>query len=154
MQTQRRRAPNVVYLSVDLESTLAMKHMDVTRLDLPDANFDVIFCNHVLEHVVDDRSAMRELLRVLRPEGWAILQTPVDLARERTDEDVSVTDPAQRLHRFGQRDHVRRYGRDFFDRLAECGWKVTRDRFVTTLGESATLRYALDPGEELVLGRK
>jgi SAM-dependent methyltransferase len=153
MQTQLRRAPGIEYLSIDLESTLAMRQMDVTRLELPDASFDVIFCNHVLEHVPDDLAAMRELLRVLKPGGWAILQTPFDPARERTDEDPAVTDPDERLRRFGQRDHVRTYGRDLFERLASCGWRITRDRFAGSLDSAVCARYALDPAEELIVGR-
>lgn len=153
LQRKLRKVPNLDYLSIDLESPLAMKKMDITKLDLPDASYDVIFCNHVFEHIPDDRAAMRELRRVLKPGGWAILQTPIDLQRAITDEDPSITDPKELLRRFGQEDHVRIYGRDFFDRLKASGWTVSRERFIDSLTKDEVARYALDPKEELFIGR-
>jgi SAM-dependent methyltransferase len=153
MQKKFRSLSNLDYLSIDLESPIAMRNMDVTKLELPDAQFDVIFCNHVFEHIPDDRVAMKELRRVLKPNGFAILQTPIDDARDTTDEDPSITDPQERLRRFGQTDHVRTYGRDFFDRLRESGWNVTRDRFVKTLPITDAKRYALDLNEDIIVGR-
>lgn len=153
LQRKLRTFPNLDYLSVDLESPLAMKKMDITKLDLPDASYDVIFCNHVFEHIPDDLAAMSELRRVLKPTGWAILQTPVDLKRAVTDEDPSITDPHELLRRFGQTDHIRIYGRDFFDRLRTSGWNVSRERFIDTLTVDEVARYALDPKEELFVGR-
>lgn len=124
-------AGNIDYVSGDLEPGRALEVLDVTAIDHPDASFDVVLCNHVLEHVPDDRAALRELRRVTRPDGWALIQVP--MLRERTDEDPSVTDPQERLRRFMQADHVRVYGRDFLDRLREAGWApethVLRDRF-------------------------
>src|SRR5262249_12426105 len=78
---------------------------------------------HVLEHVPDDRRAMREFYRVLKPGGWAILLVPITV--ERTFEDPAVVDPAERLRLFGQEDHVRRYGPDYGDRLSEAGFAVS-----------------------------
>ncbi len=153
LQKKLRALPNLDYLSIDLESPLAMRKMDITRLDLPDASFDVIFCNHVFEHIPDDRAAMHELRRVLKPGGWAILQTPVDQSRATTDEDPNITDPGERLRRFGQTDHVRIYGRDFFERLKAAGWTVTRDRFVQALSTDEVTRWALDKNEALIIGR-
>lgn len=154
MQHHIRKLPNIDYLSIDLESPLAMKKMDVTQLELPSNSFDIIFCNHVFEHIPDDLAAMRELYRVLKPGGWAILQTPIDYQRTTTDEDPSVADPQERLRRFGQTDHIRVYGLDFFDRLRSCGWTVNRDRFVQTLPNSDVIRLALDKNEELIIGSK
>lgn len=153
MQRKLRSLPNIEYLSIDLESPLAMKKMDITKLELSDASFDVIFCNHVFEHIPNDRGAMRELCRVLKPNGWAILQTPIDLRRDTTDEDFTITDPQERLRRFGQTDHVRVYGLDFFQRLADAGWRVERNRFVTTLSSADVKRFALHVNEELFIGR-
>lgn len=153
LQKKLRALPNLEYLSIDLESPLAMKKMDITKLDLPDASYDVIFCNHVFEHIPDDRAAMRELRRVLKPGGWAIMQTPVDIKRQQTDEDPAVQDSRERLRRFGQEDHIRVYGLDFFDRLRETGWRMTRDRFVQTLTRDEVTRYVLDTEEELFIGR-
>lgn len=152
MQRKLQGLPNISYLSIDLESGLAMQHMDVTRLTIPDQTYNVVFCNHVFEHIPDDRAAMRELHRVLKPGGWAVLQTPIDYTRQETDEDPAITDPNERIRRFGQSDHVRQYGLDFFDRLKECGWTVERNRFVTTLTKADIERFALDPSEELVIG--
>ena len=154
LQDALRARANLDYLSVDLESPLAMRHMDLTRLDLADEAFDAVFCNHVLEHIPDDRTAMRELRRVLAPGGWAVLQTPHDPAREHTFEDPKVTTAAGRLRAFGQTDHVRIYGRDLFDRLRESGWDIERVPFARTLGEAAARRFGLDPEEELLLGRR
>lgn len=153
LQRKLQAMPNLDYLSIDLESPLAMKKMDITKLDLLDASYDVIFCNHVFEHIPDDLAAMRELRRVLKPGGWAILQTPVDLSRPTTDEDPSITDPQELLRRFGQTDHIRIYGRDFFDRLKTSGWNVSRERFIDSLTRDEVTRYALDPKEELFVGR-
>jgi ubiquinone/menaquinone biosynthesis C-methylase UbiE len=89
--------------------------MDITDIQYPDNTFDVIYCSHVLEHVPDDRKAMREFARVLKPEGWAVFM--VSLSEEHTIEDPSITSPAERERLFGQHDHVRRYGPDFKDRL-------------------------------------
>ena len=154
LQHALRARPHLDYLSVDLESPLAMRRMDVTRLDLADASFDVVFCSHVFEHIPDDRAAMRELRRVLRPGGWAVLQTPIDAARALTDEDPGVTRTAERLRRFGQADHVRIYGRDFFERLRASGWEVERIAFARGLPAGEAQRYGLDPEEELILGRR
>ncbi len=110
------------YLSADLEPG-AMVQMDICDIHYPDESFDVVFCSHVLEHVPDDRRAMRELRRVLKPSGFAVLQVPISV--EQTVEDPSVKDPAERMRRFGHPDHVRRYGRDYPDRLRESGFQVT-----------------------------
>ena len=110
------------YLTADLFDPRAMVRMDITDIERPDDSFDVIYCSHVLEHVSDDRKAMREMRRVLKPDGWAILLVPI--TDETTFEDPSVTDPKERLRVFGQEDHVRRYGRDYPDRLREAGFDV------------------------------
>ncbi len=154
LQDTLRARANLDYLSVDLESPLAMRRMDITRLELPDASRDAVFCSHVLEHIPDDRAAMRELLRVLAPGGWAVLQTPIDMARASTFEDPSATSPAERQRLFGQSDHVRVYGRDFFDRLRACGWDIECVAFGRVLGEDAARHFGLDPDEGLILGRK
>jgi SAM-dependent methyltransferase len=117
----RLRELPIDYLSTDLESPLAMRHDDVTALPDPDGSFDVVICNHVLEHIPDDRAAMRQIRRVLRPGGFAVLQHPIR-AHAETFEDWTVVTPQDRLHLFGQEDHVRVYGRDFVDRLREAGF--------------------------------
>lgn len=110
------------YVSGDLTGTFGDEIIDITRRPFGDRSFDAVICNHVLEHVSDDRAAMSELRRVLAAGGWAILLVP-DVEAEHTVEDPSVVDVAERRRLFGQEDHVRRYGRDYLDRLAEAGFR-------------------------------
>lgn len=137
IERRLRALPQLSYLSADLLSRRVMVRMDITDIQFPAKSFDVILCNHVLEHVPDDARALAELYRVLAPGGWAILQVPI--GGDVTDEDPSVSDPAERLRRFGQRDHVRIYGRDYRARLERAGFRVTVDDFASRLdAESAT----------------
>ena len=145
------RAPNVEYLSADLHSPPAMRRIDVTDIPFPDGAFDVILCCHVLEHVRDDRRAMRELRRVLAPGGWAVLQTPVESRRETSLEDPGSSGPEERRRLFGQADHVRVYGRDFFERLAEAGFAVRRDPWVRELEPEQVQRWGLRAGEQVTV---
>jgi SAM-dependent methyltransferase len=146
-----RAQPGVRYVSIDLASSLAMVRMDVTRLAFRDSIFDAILCLHVLEHIPDDRSAMREFLRVLRPGGWAILQSPIDAARPHTFEDWGVTSPAERERVFGQRDHVRIYGRDYVGRLGETGFRVEEHAFARELTPDEARRFGIDTEETITL---
>jgi len=111
------------YLTADLNNPRAMVRMDITDIRYPDDTFDVVYCSHVLEHVPDDKKAMREFLRVLKPNGWAMLLVPIIC--ERTFEDPTIVDPAERARLFGQDDHVRNYGRDYVDQLREAGFDVS-----------------------------
>jgi ubiquinone/menaquinone biosynthesis C-methylase UbiE len=120
--TQLKRIPSLDYLTADLYNPRAMVKMDITDIQYPDASFDVIYCSHVLEHVPDDRKAMREFFRVLKPTGWAVLQVPI--TADHTIEDPSVVEPEERERLFGQKDHVRRYGPDYTQRLEEAGFTV------------------------------
>jgi SAM-dependent methyltransferase len=117
-----RQITNLDYLTADLFSPIAMMKMDITNIQYPDDSFDIIYCSHVLEHVPDDRQAMREFYRILKSEGWAVLLVPI--TADVTFEDPSVTDPTERKRLFGQADHVRRYGPDYVDRLKEAGFNV------------------------------
>lgn len=110
------------YLTADLFNPRAMVKMDITDINYLDETFDVIYCSHVLEHVVDDYKAIREFHRVLKSDGWAILLVPI--TREITYEDSSIIEPDERLKVFGQKDHVRCYGFDYINRLKETGFKV------------------------------
>jgi SAM-dependent methyltransferase len=150
-QDRLRPLPNLDYLSIDLEVPEAMERMDVIALDLPDDSFDAILCCHVLEHVPDDGAAMRELHRVMRPGGWAILQSPVDQARERTYEDPEIVSPEARMREFMHPDHVRIYGRDYVDRLAQAGFHVRREDFAGELTEREVARYGLRAVEPIHL---
>lgn len=110
------------YISIDLNSPIAMMQMDITCLEFPDEYFDAIVCNHVLEHVPDDNKALSELYRVLKIGGWASIQVPIE--RETTYEENNITDPIERELKFGQHDHIRAYGIDFIDRLEQVGFSV------------------------------
>jgi SAM-dependent methyltransferase len=146
--------PNVSYLSADYDSALAMEQMDITDIEYPDESFDAIVCNHVLEHVEDDLGAMRELCRVLRPDGWALLQVPVDASRAVTFEDSGVTNPRERVRVFGQHDHVRIYGSDYADRLARAGFAVAVHDVVSTVPESDVHELGLDARETIYFCRR
>jgi SAM-dependent methyltransferase len=149
-QKKFKALPNLDYLSSDLEAEWAMEKMDLTDIHYPEASFDVILCNHVLEHIPDDAKAMRELYRVLKPGGWAILQVPLDPKRATTYEDFSITSPQEREKAFGQFDHVRVYGQDYGDRLAAAGFNVKRDRYVQEdLSEAERQTYALRAEEDI-----
>lgn len=117
-----KRIPRLEYLSADLLNTHVIEKMDICGINRPDDSFDIILCSHVLEHVSDDRKAISELFRVLKPGGWALLQVPV--SGEVSVEDASITEPADRERLFGQIDHVRRYGLDIKDRLKAAGFQV------------------------------
>jgi SAM-dependent methyltransferase len=151
------RQPGVAYTGTDLDATRYrhvgnMRSADLTALPFPDASFDVVVCSHVLEHVPDDAKAMRELLRILKPSGRALLLTPLAVDGGGTDEDPSVAEPAERDRRFGQWDHVRIYGRDdFLERMRAAGFAVEAFApFAACPGEAARLR--LNPLEILPVG--
>lgn len=129
------------YLSADLKSKHAMVRMDITEIEYPDGRFDVIYCSHVLEHIPDDRAAIGELFRVLRPGGWAVLNVPV--TSEETFEDPSVTTPEERLRVFGQEDHVRLYGADYSERLEAAGFQVQVARAADFLSDTELVRQGM-----------
>ncbi|HEY8259045.1 MAG TPA: methyltransferase domain-containing protein [Gemmatimonadales bacterium] len=133
LEDRFRRRLGEGYLTGDLLDPHAMERMDITDIRHPDESFDVVYCSHVLEHVPDDRRAMRELHRVLKKDGWAVLLVPITV--ERTVEDPTITDPAERERLFGQHDHVRRYGSDYVDRLREAGFEVSVTEVSDLLGE-------------------
>jgi len=116
--------------------------MDIMNIQYPAQSFDVIYCSHVLEHVPDDRQAIRELTRVLTRRGWAVIAVPI-VRQDRTLEDASITEPRAREKTFGQFDHVRAYGPDFVDRLRESGCSVTVDDFASTLTNEDVHHYGL-----------
>jgi SAM-dependent methyltransferase len=128
------RASRPGYVSADLFKPADVK-ADIQDMPFEDASFDMILCSHVLEHVDDDRKAIREIRRVLAPGGAALIQVPEEEQLEHTFEDPSITSPEERFEKFGQEDHVRLYGRDFTRRLEEAGFTVeSRD-----LGEGGPL---------------
>ena len=119
-----RKQQNLNYITSDLESPIADVKADICDLPFKENEFDVVFCNHVLEHISNDTKAMQELYRVLKPGGFGIFQIPQDLSKAITFEDNTITDRKERAKLFGQYDHVRVYGRDYFDKLRSIGFKV------------------------------
>ncbi len=145
---------NLDYTTTDLESPLADVKADICNLPFHDNEFDVIFCNHVLEHIPDDTRALSELYRILKPNGWGIFQVPQDLNREHTFEDNSITDKKERARVFGQYDHVRVYGLDYFDKLRSAGFSVDEVNYTSEFSEEEIQRYRLAKGEILPVVRK
>ncbi len=149
-----KRLKNIGYTTTDLNSPLADVKADICNLPFEDNHFDVILCNHVLEHIPDDTKAMQELFRVLKPGGWGIFQIPQDLHRETTFEDDTITDKKERTKIFGQYDHVRVYGRDYFDKLRSIGFTVTEVDYTAQLSPELVERYRLAQGEIIPLVSK
>lgn len=141
------------YVTADMESPLADLHFDVQRIPLPDASFDAVICNHLLEHVADDGLALRELRRILAPGGWGVVMCPVDYAREKTFEDDSIVDPDERTRIFGQYDHRRIYGRDYAERLSAAGFQAQEIDYKATLTPEEQRLYALSD-DRIYLVRK
>ncbi|WP_044402603.1 class I SAM-dependent methyltransferase [Lacinutrix sp. Hel_I_90] len=142
-----RHLKHLDYTTTDLLSPLADIKADICNLPFEDNTYDIILCNHVLEHIPDDTKAMQELFRVLKPKGMAILQIPQDLNRNTTFEDNSITDKKERAEIFGQYDHVRIYGRDYFDKLRDIGFNVEAVDYTASLSKEEIITYCLAEGE-------
>jgi SAM-dependent methyltransferase len=144
-----RKQKNLDYTTSDLESPIADVKADICNLPFKENEFDVVFCNHVLEHITDDTKAMQELYRVLKPGGFGIFQVPQDLNRSTTFEDNSIIDKKERAKIFGQYDHVRIYGRDYFDKLKATGFQVDEVDYTKKIGQEKLNRFCLMPNEIL-----
>ena len=144
-----RNQKNLKYITSDLESPIADVKADICDLPFQDNEFDVVFCNHVLEHIPNDKKAMRELFRVLKKGGFGIFQIPQDLSRSTTFEDDSITDKKERAKIFGQYDHVRVYGRDYFDKLRSVGFTVHEVDYTKKIAPEKLERFCLMKGEIL-----
>jgi len=131
------------YTTSDLHSPLADVKADICALPFEDNSYDFILCNHVLEHIPNDLKAMEELYRVLKLRGTAILQVPLEEDRENTFEDDAITDQRERTRIFGQYDHVRVYGQDYYNRLEEVGFKATAVDFIKEISAADVKRFAL-----------
>lgn len=142
-----KKLKNLDYTTTDLNSPIADVKADICNLPFGDNQYDVIFCNHVLEHIPDDFKAMQELYRVLKPGGMAVLQVPYERGRKTTFEDDSITDPKERTRIFGQYDHVRIYGEDYFERLRTIGFTVDEVDYTSILSEEQVTKYCLEKGE-------
>lgn len=145
---------NLNYLTADIESPIADMHFDLHQIPLEDNRFDVIFCNHVLEHVDDAHRCMEEMYRVMKPGGWGIMQVPQDINRAETYEDWSITSPEEREKHFWQKDHVRLFGRDYPDWLRKAGFTVDVAFENNPLTDEEIGRFRLPKGEMLYIARK
>ncbi|WP_198342066.1 class I SAM-dependent methyltransferase [Polaribacter sp. SA4-10] len=144
-----RKQKNLDYITSDLESPIADVKADICDLPFKENEFDVVFCNHVLEHIDDDTKAMQELYRVLKTGGMGIFQIPQDLSREKTFEDNTITDRKERAKIFGQYDHVRVYGRDYFNKLRAIGFKVDEVDYTQKITPEKLERFCLMKNEIL-----
>jgi ubiquinone/menaquinone biosynthesis C-methylase UbiE len=142
-----KKQSNIEYTTTDLLSPLADVKADICNLPFEDNHYDIIFCNHVLEHIPDDTKAMQELYRVLKPGGMGIFQIPQDLSRAVTFSDDSITDQKERAKIFGQYDHVRVYGRDYFDKLRSIGFTVIEEDYTNKIAPELVKKYCLAKGE-------
>ena len=149
-----KQQKNLDYITADLYSPIADVKADICDLPFEDNSFNVVFCNHVLEHIEDDAKAMSELYRVLKPGGFGIFQIPQELDREITYEDFSITSPEERAKHFGQYDHVRVYGRDYFNKLRNAGFNVEEVDYSATISEELINKYCLVKGEILPVCKK
>ena len=139
---------NITYTTGDLYSPLAKIKMDIHKMPFEDNTFDVILCNHVLEHVDDDKKAMKEIKRVMKKEGFAILQVPFYYPiPNNTLEDISIISPSERERSYGQADHVRKYGRDYDKRIRSQGMKVNKSKFIYSFTKEEKKLYGLQENE-------
>ena len=145
---------NLNYLTGDLVSPIADLHFDLHSIPLENDRFDVVFCNHVMEHVDDAIQCMKELHRVMKPGGWGIMQVPQDFSRETTLEAPDITSPKDREKYYWQKDHVRLFGRDYPDWLRKAGFTVEEFRKESKYEEKLLLRYRLHKEEILYIVRK
>ncbi len=144
------KLPNIGYLTADIESPLAKIKMDIHNIPFENDVFDVVICNHVMEHVDDYVKATSELYRVLKPGGWGLIQSPQNLNLAHTYEDRTITDPREREKHFFQDDHLRIFGRDYGRELERGGFIVRDDRFVMDeLSAEEVARFSL-PEREII----
>ena len=142
-----KKLSNIQYDTIDINSPLAMIKADICDLPIKDNTYDFILCNHVLEHILDDNKAISELYRVLKKDGVGIFQVPIDMKKEFTFQDDSITDKKERNKIFGQYDHVRVYGKDYFTKLKNAGFKVEEVDYTKNLSKDEIYRFSIVKGE-------
>jgi SAM-dependent methyltransferase len=152
---------NIEYIPCDLFPKLfrykgktKIEKVDITNIPFEEHSFDVILCNHVLEHIPDDRLAMTELYRVMKKGGWGIFQVPIDYNREVTYEDFSIVTRKEREKAFGLDDHVRCYGKDYKDRLKSVGFNVTEDGYINSFSSDDQYKFGLMDSELIYFCQK
>jgi len=153
MRQRLGSAPNLTYVTTDLEMAEAAVHSELSRLPFEDQRFDVVICSHVLEHVERDHESMVELHRVLAPTGRALVMVPVNPRLSQTYEDPSITEPDARRQAFGHPGHVRFYGTDVTSRLEESGFDVEPIDYVDHLPPGEAERIRASRGELIYVCR-
>lgn len=151
---QFKKLKHLHYISADLYSPIVDVKADILNLPFEDESFDVVFCNHVLEHIEDDCKAMRELFRVMKKGGWGIMQVPIKTSLQDTYEDFSIIDPVERQKHFGQYDHVRWYGMDYFKRLESVGFTVEINYYSKRYSAEERRKFSINENEILPIVRK
>lgn len=149
-----KKQANLNYTTGDLESPIADLHFDLHSIPLEDNKYDVIFCNHVLEHVEDDKQCIQELYRILKPGGWGIFQVPIDTTRMDTYEDASIISPEEREKHFWRFDHIRLYGLDYPEKLEAAGFEVEIYDYHKDMPKEQYEKYRFHPDELLYIVKK
>ena len=137
------------YITSDLNSPIADVKADICKLPFKKLEFDLIICNHVLEHINKDVDAMKEIYRVLKKGGVAILQVPIVENLSKTYEDPNIIDPKKKSELFGQYDHVRKYGLDYYERLKSVGFSVKKIDMLKNLTDEEIKKYCLPISEKI-----
>jgi ubiquinone/menaquinone biosynthesis C-methylase UbiE len=145
---------NKNYITFDLNSPLADIKGDICAMPFEDNFFDFILCNHVLEHIVDDTKAMKELYRVLKRKGTAILQVPINVGRDKTFEDNNIITIKERIEKFGQYDHVREYGLDYYKKLESIGFSVEKNNYASKFNKNDINKYGIVRDEIIPICKK
>ena len=149
-----KKLKNWEYFTFDLNSPIADIKGDLTSTNFKDESFDLIICNHVLEHIEDDKLALNEIYRILKYNGISILQVPMNVKRKNTFEDSSIKSKNQREKYFGQYDHVREYGLDFKDRVEQAGFEVEMINYSTKISQDLVIKYGLMKDDLIPIGKK
>ena len=149
-----KKLKNWEYFTFDLNSPIADIKGDLISTNFKDEYFDLIICNHVLEHIEDDKSALDEIYRILKYNGISILQVPINVKRKNTFEDSSIKSKNQREKYFGQYDHVREYGLDFKDRVEQAGFKVEMINYSKKISQDLVIKYGLMKDDLIPIGKK
>jgi len=154
LQKILKASTKINYINGYLNPSVADRKIDITDINFGNDYFDFIICNHVLEHLQDDRKAMSELFRILKPGGEAILQVPISKYNKETFEDISITTLEERERIFGQKDHVRIYGKNYKNRLESVDFKVDLFDIKMFLSIKEIKKYGLNEEEILYIGKK